>query len=51
MLDYSDCDEKVKTGVSGFEDEVVLDSENEEVNGSRIVSLRDVSSDRICPAG
>lgn len=48
VLDYSDCDEKMRTG---FEEEVVLDSEDEEVNGSRLVTLRDRSSDQICAAG
>ncbi|KAL6210459.1 hypothetical protein ACLB2K_015691 [Fragaria x ananassa] len=48
VLDYSDCDEKMRTG---FEEEVVLDSEDEEVNGSRLVTLRDMSSDQICAAG
>ncbi|KAM5563899.1 hypothetical protein ABKV19_018489 [Rosa sericea] len=51
LVDGSDCDEKTRTGMSGFEDEVVLDSEDEEVNGSRIVTLRNLSSDRICAAG
>ncbi|XP_050364509.1 LOW QUALITY PROTEIN: uncharacterized protein LOC126783143 [Argentina anserina] len=51
VLDYSDCDEKMRTGVTGFEEEVVLDSEDEEVNGSRIVTLVNMSSDQICAAG
>ncbi|KAL6217308.1 hypothetical protein ACLB2K_010525 [Fragaria x ananassa] len=48
VLDYSDCDEKMRTG---FEEEVVLDSEDEEVNGSRLVTLGNMSSDQTCAAG
>jgi hypothetical protein len=51
LVDDSDCDDKTRTGLCEYEDEVVLDSEDEEVNGSRILTVRNISSDQKCAAG
>ncbi|KAK9945479.1 hypothetical protein M0R45_010994 [Rubus argutus] len=51
LVDDSDCDDKTRTGLCEFGDEVVLDSEDEEVNGSRILTVRNISSDQKCSAG
>lgn len=53
LVDVSDCDDKTRTGLCEFEDEVVLDSEDEEeeVNGSRISTVGNISSDQKCAAG
>ncbi|KAM0998357.1 hypothetical protein FF1_008105 [Malus domestica] len=40
LVDFSDFSEKTRTGVHEYEEEVVLDSEDDEVNGSRIVSVK-----------
>lgn len=40
LVDFSDFSEKARTGVHEYEEEVVLDSEDDEVNGSRIVRVK-----------
>ncbi|PQM35007.1 hypothetical protein Pyn_31769 [Prunus yedoensis var. nudiflora] len=40
LLDHSDFGDETGTGMHEYEEEVVLDSEDEEVNGSRILSVK-----------
>lgn len=40
LVDFLDFSKKTRTGVHEYEEEVVLDSEDDEVNGSRIVSVK-----------
>lgn len=40
VVDYSDFDDTKNAGMCEYEEEVVLDSEDEEVNGSRIVNVK-----------
>ncbi|KAI5316079.1 PREDICTED: mediator of DNA damage [Prunus dulcis] len=40
LLDHSDFGDETGTGMHEYEEEVVLDSEDEEVNGSRILTVK-----------